>query len=69
MTRVSIHIDDTNPLEPKAILTVNGFDMPLSEKEFMALYNEVWWARDVIKNGKKHYYAHLATKYKDVQNA
>jgi hypothetical protein len=69
MTRVSIHIDDTNPLEPKAILTVNGFDMPLSEKEFMALYNEVWWARDSIKNGKKHYYAHLATKYKEVQNA
>ena len=69
MTRVSIHIDETDPLDPKAILTVNGFDMPLSEREFMSLYNEMWWACDSIKNGKKHYYAHLATKYKEVQNA
>ena len=69
MTRVSIHIDETNALEPKAVLEVNGIDMVLSEREFMSLYNEMWWACDAIKNGKKAYYSHLATKYKEVQNA
>ena len=69
MTRVSIHIDETDPLHPKAVLEVNGSDMVLSEREFMNLYNEMWWACDSIKNGKKAYYAHLAAKYKEVRNA
>jgi len=69
MSRVSIHIDETKPLEPVAILTVNGQSMSLSEKEFMCLYNEMWWACDHIKSAKKHYYCKLANKYKEVEHA
>ena len=68
MSRVSIHVDETQPLQPVAILTVNGQSMSMSEREFMCLYNEMWWACDHIKSAKKHYYSNLATKYKEVQH-
>ena len=69
MTRATVHIDETNPLEPKAVLTINGIDMPLSEKEFMSLYNEFWWAADHIKQAKKGYYSNLAHKSKETSHA
>ena len=68
MTRVSIHIDETNPSEPKAVLTVNGQSMSLSEREFMCLYNEMWWACDHLKHAKKNYHQNLAYKYKEKEN-
>ena len=67
MTRVSIHIDETNPTQPVSILTVNGQSMSLSEREFMNLFNEMWWACDHIKSAKRCH-CNLANKYKEIEH-
>ena len=67
MTRVSIHIDETNPTQPVSILTVNGQSMSLSEREFMNLFNEMWWACDHIKSAKRCQ-CNLANKYKEIEH-
>ena len=69
MSRVSLHLDETAPLQPKAVLSINGQEITLTEREFMGLYSEMWWACDHIKHAKKHYYSNLAHKYKEVQHA
>lgn len=69
MTRVTLHLDETVPLQPKAVLTINGQEVTLSEKEFTGLYSEMWWAVDHIKHAKRMYYCNLAHKYKEVQHA
>ncbi len=48
--RTTIHIDETVPANPKAVLVVNGQEMTLSQAELRALEQEVKWAVDTISN-------------------
>ena len=68
MARVSIHIDETNLIDPKAVLVVNGQSMSLSQKEFISFCNEMYWAYDYLKQAKDNYQQNLAYKYREKRN-
>jgi hypothetical protein len=59
MTRVSIHIDETNPANPKPVLVVNGQELAMDDRELDDI-----WAKDQISTARKTYYTNLTRKYK-----
>ena len=67
--RLSVHIDETDPLNPKPVMVINGEEMIMSEKEFTALYSEMWWAVDHLKHVKKITYSMMAKKYDEMKGA
>jgi hypothetical protein len=69
MTRVSVHIDETDPLHPKPALVVNGQELIMTEREFTSLHSEMWWAVDHLKHVKKITLSAMAKRYEEVKNA
>ena len=69
MSRAYFYIDETNLLQPMAVLVVNDQKCFLSPREFDMLVQEMNWVRGCMSAMQKNYYKSLVHKYKEVQDA
>lgn len=66
MSRLSIHVDETNPSKPVTVLVINGQECRISDRELENLLNDIVWAKGSITKARGTYFSCLASKYKEV---
>lgn len=66
MSRVSVHVDETDPSNPKAVLVVNGQELTMSWREVDKLWGDVVWVKNAMSDVYRAHWASLADKYKGV---
>jgi hypothetical protein len=65
MPKLSIHIDETFPARPTAVLRIASVgEIHLDDRELDALIMEILWAKDCISEARGFHFQQLATKYK-----
>ncbi len=69
MPRIFMSLDETNPLKPIPCMHINGSEIHLIEAEVAGLIAEMEWIKDSLNAARSTYWATLANKYKEVQNA
>ena len=69
MSRVHIHVDETISASPKAVLHINGLEMPMSIQELDNLMQDIAWAKLCLSRSQNTYFQSLAHKYLEAHHA
>jgi hypothetical protein len=63
MNRISIHVDETSPSQPVAVLSICGIKITLNAHDLDLLMDEVVWARNCVSLLQQKHFASLAYRH------